>query len=138
MAACETYAEARTAIAAVLSVNYYRRHRLPDSLINFPGTLKLCGVRNRRLPLCTSGCRTTLAAATHNRDIYIIGHSGNWRCEPLTAAMRDLADRHLSANESRIQNGGDSGHPTATLTNGRCLRQFLAFDSRSLTAGQKD
>lgn len=76
MTTCDTRAEARTAIAAAFSVNYFRRHRPPGSLINFPGALKLCGVRNRHLPLGTSGCRTTPAAATHNRDIYIIGRSG--------------------------------------------------------------
>ena len=73
MTTCETYAEARTATAAALSVNYYRRHRLLGYPINFPGALKLCGIRHRRLSLCTSDCRATPAAATHNRDIYIIG-----------------------------------------------------------------
>jgi hypothetical protein len=39
-----------------------------------------------------------------------LGHCGNWSPQPLTAAMRNLADGHLSTNESRIQYSSDSGH----------------------------
>jgi len=41
------------------------RYRAPDSLIDFLMTLKLCGARNRRLPLQAGGWRTTPAVATH-------------------------------------------------------------------------
>jgi hypothetical protein len=50
-----------------------RHDRLPDAMIDFLGTLKLCGVRNRWLPLHTSSGRRKSTVAPHNRSIYIIG-----------------------------------------------------------------
>jgi hypothetical protein len=94
-----------------------RRDRPPGSMIDFLRTLKLCGVRNRRLPLHTSSGRRKPTVAPHNRDIYIIGLCGHWSCEPRmhsSLGYKSPAQFERDCDTQPIKAANDS--PTSTPT----------------------
>jgi hypothetical protein len=116
---CDTndaWRKAHAATAAESSSNHFRNIRAPDSPVSFLRTAKLCGARNRRQPLHTSGDRTKSAVATHNRSIcnrpYV--ESGSRARSPASGPLRTV-HAPFGAHGSSL-NEGIFRHPVTQLS----------------------